>query len=303
MADVSYGLLLPTREVAVGHGSPAELIDLAVEAERLGYDSVWTGESLSSPRYEPLTVLAAAAAATDTIGLGTAALLPAAREPVATAAALATIDAVSGGRLTVGVGAGYPELSRLSFTTTGHSYRDRYARLDDTVALWRHLWRGDVGPFRGEVLHVDESLGLGPPARRGGPPVWYAGDTREGRRRTGQVYDGWLPYPPEPDDYAKGLAEVRAAGGGDVTPAVYLTAVIDDDRARAEAALAEWCAVFYGRPLELIRSIQVLVAGRPAEVAGEIDRYLAAGCRHVVLRIGSLDRARQLARLTELLGR
>jgi alkanesulfonate monooxygenase SsuD/methylene tetrahydromethanopterin reductase-like flavin-dependent oxidoreductase (luciferase family) len=277
-----------------------ELIALAAEAEELGYQSVWTGESLSTPRYEPLTVLAAAAAVTDTIGLGTAALLPAAREPVATAAALATIDALSDGRLTVGVGAGYPDLSRLSFAATGHSYGDRYTRLDDTVALWRHMWRGETGPFDGQLLHVDEPLAIAAPARPGGPPVWFAGDTPAGRSRTGEVYDGWLPYPPDPADYATGLAEVRAAGGHEVTPAIYLTAVIDDDPDRAQEALAEWCAVFYGRPLELIRSIQVLVAGTPDDVDATIDRYIAAGCRHVVLRIGSLDRAGQLPRLTEL---
>jgi alkanesulfonate monooxygenase SsuD/methylene tetrahydromethanopterin reductase-like flavin-dependent oxidoreductase (luciferase family) len=300
MADVSYGLLLPTREVALGHGSVSELVALAAEAERLGYDSVWTGESLSAPRYEPLAVLAAAAAVTDTIHLGTAALLPAAREPVVTAAALATVDAMSDGRLIVGVGAGFPGLSRQSFTATGHTYGDRYERLEDTVAFWRHLWRGDTRPFAGSVLHVDEPPALAPPASKDGPPIWFAGDTPAGRSRTGEAYDGWLPYPPDPDDYARGLAEVRAAGGDDVTPAIYLTATIDDDPDRAEAALAEWCAVFYGRPLEFVRSIQVLVAGTPDEVGAGIDRYLAAGCRHVVVRIGSLDRAEQLHRLTEL---
>src|SRR5262249_12686361 len=162
---------------------------------------------------------------------------------------------------------------------------------------------GDTAPFTGQVLHVEQPLALAPPEQPGGPPVWFAGDTRTGRARAGEVYDGWLPYPPDPDDYATGLAEVRTAGGDEVTPAIYLTAVVDDDRDGAEAALAEWCAVFYGHPLEFVPSIQVLVAGPADDIAAGIDRYIAAGCRHFVLRIGSLDRAGQLPRLTEIVNR
>jgi alkanesulfonate monooxygenase SsuD/methylene tetrahydromethanopterin reductase-like flavin-dependent oxidoreductase (luciferase family) len=284
--DVSYGLLLPTREVAAGAGRPDELVPFAVEAERRGFASVWAGEGLTSPRFEPLAVLGAATAVTDRITLGTAALLPAAREPRVTAASLATLDALSGGRLVVGVGAGFPALSRPVFEATGHTYGDRYGRLEATVARWRALWAGDE---------------LCRPVRAGGPPVWFAGDTPAGRARTAEAYDGWMPYPPDPADYAGGLAGIRAAGGHAVTPSLYITVVIDDDPARARQAAEDWCAVFYGRPLELIESIQVVVTGPADEVAAGIARFVAAGARHLVVRLGSLDRTGQLERLAEII--
>jgi alkanesulfonate monooxygenase SsuD/methylene tetrahydromethanopterin reductase-like flavin-dependent oxidoreductase (luciferase family) len=267
--DVSYGLLLPTREVAAGAGRPDELVPFAVEAERRGFASVWAGEGLTSPRFEPLAVLGAATAVTDRITLGTAAL-----------------DALSGGRLVVGVGAGFPALSRPVFEATGHTYGDRYRRLEATVARWRALWAGDE---------------LCRPARAGGPPVWFAGDTPAGRARTAESYDGWMPYPPDPADYAGGLAGIRAAGGHAVTPSLYITVVIDDDPARARQAAEDWCAVFYGRPLELVESIQVVVTGPADEVAARIARFIAAGARHLVVRLGSLDRTGQLERLAEII--
>ena len=99
-----FGYLVPTRE-AVMSGAPATgpLLDLAVRAEKAGYDGVWVGDSLlARPRHDPLTLLAAIAAATETVTLGTAVLLPAYRNPVVLAQQLATLDQLSAGRLVVG---------------------------------------------------------------------------------------------------------------------------------------------------------------------------------------------------------
>ena len=83
-------------------------IDRAKRAESLGYDSLWVNDSLLTPRIEALTMLAAVAAVTERVALGTAALLPVLRRPVQAAQALASIDLLSGGRLAVAVGAGFP---------------------------------------------------------------------------------------------------------------------------------------------------------------------------------------------------
>jgi alkanesulfonate monooxygenase SsuD/methylene tetrahydromethanopterin reductase-like flavin-dependent oxidoreductase (luciferase family) len=75
---VEYGLLLPTGDVQLrAGGSVPGLVDTAVRAERLGFDSVWVGDSLSRARVEPLTLLAATAVATERVMLGTAVLIPA----------------------------------------------------------------------------------------------------------------------------------------------------------------------------------------------------------------------------------
>src|SRR5258708_27456286 len=100
------GYLLPTRErVMGGRSETAPLLDLAARAENLGFDSVWVGDSLlARPRHDPLTLLAAVAARTKKVALGTAVFLPALRNPVVLAHQLATLDQIAEGRLILGVG-------------------------------------------------------------------------------------------------------------------------------------------------------------------------------------------------------
>lgn len=108
-----FGYLLPTRE-AVMQGRPetSPLLALAERAERLGYDAVWAGDSLlARPRHDPLTLLAAVAARTQRVMVGTAVFLPALRNPVVLAHQLATLDRISEGRLVLG--AVLPPMSRI----------------------------------------------------------------------------------------------------------------------------------------------------------------------------------------------
>jgi alkanesulfonate monooxygenase SsuD/methylene tetrahydromethanopterin reductase-like flavin-dependent oxidoreductase (luciferase family) len=109
MDDIRFGVLVPTGRAQWGEGTdPRELIDFAVRAEGLGYDSLWVNDSLLSPRIEALTMLAAIASVTERATLGTATLIPVLRRPVPAGQALASVDALSGGRLIVAVGAGFP---------------------------------------------------------------------------------------------------------------------------------------------------------------------------------------------------
>src|SRR5262245_5882413 len=104
--SIRIGYLLPTRErVMAGQPQAAPLLELAERAERLGFDSVWAGDSLlARPRHEPLTLLAAVASRVRRVGIGTAVLLPALRNPVLLAHQVATLDQVAEGRLILGVG-------------------------------------------------------------------------------------------------------------------------------------------------------------------------------------------------------
>src|SRR5471032_3489581 len=100
------GYLLPTREcIMEGVHETAPLLALAEKAEALGFDSVWVGDSLlARPRHDPLTLLAAVAARTRKVEMGTAVLLPALRNPVVLAHQVATLDRLCEGRLILGVG-------------------------------------------------------------------------------------------------------------------------------------------------------------------------------------------------------
>jgi alkanesulfonate monooxygenase SsuD/methylene tetrahydromethanopterin reductase-like flavin-dependent oxidoreductase (luciferase family) len=217
--------------------------------------------------------------------------MPAFRQPLGAAASLATLDALSGGRLVVAVGAGFPGLSEDEFSLIGVPYRRRFRWLDDVVALWRTVW-SDQPPssFHGEILHLNWLPDVARPHRAGGPPVWLAGATPAALARAGRHYDGWLPYPPDPADYATGLAAVRqAAAGREITPAMYLTVVVDSDRERGEAWAAEWCSKWYELPFSTVSSIQAFAIGSAPEVASALGRYVDAGVAHFVVRIASMD--------------
>src|SRR5262249_62296558 len=109
MDDIELGVLIPIGQAQWGEGAdPRELPDFAVQAEELGYSSLWVNDFLLTPRIEALTMLAAVAPLTSRVTLGTAALLPVLRRPVQAAQTLASLDLLSGGRLVTTVGAAFP---------------------------------------------------------------------------------------------------------------------------------------------------------------------------------------------------
>jgi alkanesulfonate monooxygenase SsuD/methylene tetrahydromethanopterin reductase-like flavin-dependent oxidoreductase (luciferase family) len=303
--DVRFGVVLPTGLPA--GADPANLLDLAVRAEALGFASVWVGETLLRPVLEPLTFLAAAAARTERIGLGTAALLPAFRRPVQAAQAIASLDRLAHGRLTLTVGAGFPNRSEVEYAASDVPWPHRFARLDDTVALWRQVWSTDeVSSFHGTVLRIEAIPPTTRPAQPGGPPIWLGGATPAALTRAGRYYDGWLPYPPDVADYRRGLAHVRAAAheaGRDpaaISPALFATVLITDDGVDPRPALDTYTSTTYRMPLSTVETFQLFVAGSLADVRAGIERYRDAGARHIVFRLAALDPATQRDQLDRL---
>ncbi|MBO3747422.1 LLM class flavin-dependent oxidoreductase [Streptosporangiaceae bacterium NEAU-GS5] len=299
MTTARLGVLLPTREMAIGGDYRfGPLLDFARAAEDLGFDSLWAGDSLTArARLDPLVVLSGVAAVTRRIGLGTAALTAALRGPVQGANAIAALDHAAGGRLTVGLGSGFPiPESEQEFAAAGVPTAGRAGRLDEIADLWRHAWRTPGEPFKGRRYEVDCLDRLPPPHAKGGPPLWLAAsDTPRVIRRVAAHYDGWLPFVPTPEAYGTAWNEIgrlTAAAGREptaVTPGLYATVVVDPDAARAEATLSAYVEAYYGYPLELVRAIQAYGHGGPDQCAAWLAGYLRAGARHIVLRIGTLD--------------
>ncbi|MFJ9780963.1 LLM class flavin-dependent oxidoreductase [Amycolatopsis sp. NPDC101161] len=296
-----YGLVVPTYQPILDAGRTApELVDTAVAAEELGLDSVWVGDTLARAPLDAFTVLGAFAARTSRVTLGTAALLPALRDPVLSANQLLSLDLLSGGRVTVAVGAGFAGRSEPEFAFVGVPWARRRARLDDIVGLWRAAWSGSDS-FHGSVLHYDSLPSFPAPTRVGEPPVWLAAYTPGALSRIGRLYDGWLPYPPDPADYVSGLAQIRALASRPVTPALFATVLVEDDVSRGQQLLEEYCLTNYGRPAAFVQGIQMQVTGSAAEVAAQLRRY--EGAEHVLLRIASTDPKvfdEQLPRLAEV---
>ena len=269
----------------------APLLALAEKAEALGFDSVWVGDSLlARPRHDPLTLLAAVAARTHKVEMGTAVLLPALRNPVVLAHQVATLDRLSEGRLILGIGiaSDVPNI-RSEFVAAGVPFEKRVGTLVEGVALARALWTGRPVDWDGRWKMKGAVLGP-TPHRPGGPPIWIGGSVAAARERTGRLFDGWFPNAPSPADYAGQWAEVKAAarGGGrdpdKLTGAMYLTLSIDDDAAIAEARIDAYLEQYYGQRPDVMRKRQMCYAGPAKGAAAWLQSYVDAGASHLVLR-------------------
>jgi alkanesulfonate monooxygenase SsuD/methylene tetrahydromethanopterin reductase-like flavin-dependent oxidoreductase (luciferase family) len=184
---------------------------------------------------------------------------------------------------------------------------DRFTRLDETVALWRRLWVTEEPiSYRGKLLRFDEIPVSTAPYRPGGPPIWLGGATPTALVRAGRHYDGWLPYPPDPADYAAGWTDVRRAANdagrnpAAITPALFTTLLISDDPDAGRRALADYSLATYGLPVDVLRTIQMVISGTPQQVTARLQTYLAGGARHLVCRIAALDLRSQRDQLEQI---
>ncbi|MBX9638774.1 MAG: LLM class F420-dependent oxidoreductase [Mycobacteriaceae bacterium] len=209
--------------LGIGSGADRTVIDaVAATAERHGFATLWAGEHVvmvddSESRYpysesgviavpaeadwlDPVIALSFAAAATSRIRLATGVLLLPEHNPVIVAKQAASLDRLSGGRLTLGVGVGW---SREEFEALGVPFERRAARTAEYVAAMRTLWREDVASFDGQFVAFD-SIRVNPkPAAGQAIPVAVGGNSDAALRRVAAWGDGWYGF------NLDGIGEVR----------------------------------------------------------------------------------------------
>jgi probable F420-dependent oxidoreductase len=169
-----------------------EIVDLVRLAETLGFDSAWVSEHHGSgDGYMPslLPTLAAFAAATERIKLGTGVLLTPFHHPLRLAEDAATVDLISGGRLILGLGLAWREEEFRMFDIP---FGERVRRTTETVEILRRAWTGERFSFDGRVFSFDRVLVTPPPMRPGGPPIWLGGSVEAAIRRAGRLADGYI---------------------------------------------------------------------------------------------------------------
>lgn len=262
--------------------------------EELGYESVWVQEQIlgRAGSLEPVTLLAYAAARTRRVRLGVAVLLTPLRSPVQLAKALITVDQLSAGRLTVGIGLG----SRPNvYPAFGISAERRVARFVEGIEVMKRLWTEDRVTFRGAFWTLENAAMAPKPVQKPHPPVWFGARHPDALRRAVAHGDGFIGAGSSSTaDFAEQVLHVRrclAAAGRDpatfpVAKRVYLA--IDPDRTGALARLREWFGWFYGNA-DL--ADQVAVVGSPDECVAGIRAVQAAGAGTVLLNFVADDLA------------
>jgi probable F420-dependent oxidoreductase len=200
--------------LGIGNGADRAIIDaIASAAERAGFATLWSGEHVvmvdeSASRYpysedgliavpaeadwiDPMIGLSFAAAATSTIRIATGVLLLPEHNPVLMAKQAATLDTLSGGRLTLGIGIGW---SREEFDALGIPFERRAARTKEYVDAIRTLWRDDVASFGGEFVNFDAVRVNPKPVHDRRIPIVLGGNSDAALRRVAAWGDGWYGF-------------------------------------------------------------------------------------------------------------
>jgi probable F420-dependent oxidoreductase len=205
---MEFGLHLPN---AGPFANGPDILRVARTAEELGFHSVWLFDHLFTPRnleskypyspdgsypmlpelpfYDPVAVMGALAGATERIKFGTRVLIPTYRHPVVLAKELATTDAIAGGRMILGVGAGW---MAEEFDAVDLAMEDRFARMDEHIALMRAAWQEGVVAHEGRFYsHVEAGFGPQPPQPGNTIPIIVGGHGDAALRRAARWGDGW----------------------------------------------------------------------------------------------------------------
>jgi alkanesulfonate monooxygenase SsuD/methylene tetrahydromethanopterin reductase-like flavin-dependent oxidoreductase (luciferase family) len=268
---MDVGIGLPN---AVPGTSGAQLAEWARRADGRGFSSLGTIDRVAYDNYEPLIALAGAAAVTERIGLCTSVLLgPLRANPVMLAKQALSVNALSGGRLTLGIGLGGREDD---YETVGLEMEDRGAKLDAALERMREVWSDDV---------------VGPKIE-GAPRLVVGGGVDASYARAARFGEGWIAGGSPPDQYAEAAAKVRAAwseAGREGEPRLMGLAYFalgENAEADANAYLTDYYAW-------LGEETAGYIAGSAAKDAETVRQYVAAfteaGCGELIFCPSSSD--------------
>jgi len=266
------------------------VLETARRIESAGFDSIWVGDHVSFyiPILESLSLLSFVAAATERVRLCTGVYLVPLRHPTTSAKVAASVDVLSAGRLTLGVGVGgeFPP----EFEACGVPVEERGPRCDESIEIMRRLWREDGVEHSGPHFQFGPVTLAPKPVQAGGPPIVVGGRKGPSFRRAGQLGDGYISHMCSPEQYAANLdviashardAERRAL---DFETAAFLFTVMDDDYEKALDRAARSLQTIYNRPFRDAASRYCLL-GRPGDMLERRRAFARAGARHFVFSL------------------
>jgi len=230
---MQFGFGLPTRGPLA---EPAAIKTVMNKAETLGFDYVSVSDHIVIPKsieplypysdtgeppfppdgacLEQLTLMSYVAAVTERIRILSSVMVVPHRNPVHTAKTIATIDVLSGGRVTIGCGAGWMEEEFLAIGT--EPFRERGKVTDEYLRVFKELWTSDSPSFDGAYTTFKDVLFEPKPIQKPHPPLWIGGESPAAKRRAARLGDGWFPLGANPtfplntvDKFAAGLSSLK----------------------------------------------------------------------------------------------
>jgi probable F420-dependent oxidoreductase len=279
---MKFGVWLPNcRHLA----TPDIIRDTAVRAEALGYDSVWVSDHVVVPRanirnfgetiFDPLVTLAVAAGATRRVQLGTTVLIVPYRNAVVTAKMISSLDALSGGRVLFGIGAGWVAAES---ATLGVPFAERGAMTDEYLRAMQELWTSPAPAFKGKYTQFSDLVFEPKPLQKPHPPIWVGGHSRAALRRTVEFGAAWHPINRSPEELRAGRAELARLCRTRGRAAAPVLTLRNDVRIQPP-----------GQPAPASTHAGRVLAGEPAALADQIRELRDCGVEHLVCEFLAAD--------------
>jgi probable F420-dependent oxidoreductase len=269
---------------------PENVVNFAKKCEAMGCHSMWTIDRIAYDNLEPLTILAAAAGATQKIRLGTSVLLGNTRHPAHLAKIVATLDFISNGRITLGLGFGSREPD---YKAVEIPYEHRGSRAVEQVQLMKRLWTEENVTHKGKFFTV-ENLTVGPrPVQQPHPPIWTGGSAEAALKRAGTWADGFISGSSAIVDFHvtwDKIASYAAAAGRDpnqIEKASLAFMAIDDDKATAVKTIENYTMRYYGRLRGDVEPVSIV--GSAAQCAEKIDYFFSKGIDTLIIGVADPD--------------
>jgi len=202
-------------------------IELALAAEARGFESIWFPEHTHIPAsrktpfpggtdlpkeywhtHDPFVALGAAAAVTKKLRLGTGVCLVIERDPIVLAKEVASLDMISGGRVELGIGAGW---NVEEMENHGALFKKRWKIVREKILAMRQIWTKEAAEFHGEFVNFDPIWSFPKPVQPGGPPILLGSQSKRAFERIAEYCDGWMPINFPRADFAGGVKQLRDA--------------------------------------------------------------------------------------------
>ena len=265
--------------------TPEIIRSTAIRAEQLGYDSVWVSDHVVVPHanvvnfgetiFDPLVTLGVVAGATSRVRLGTTVLIVPYRNAVVTAKMISSLDALSGGRVVFGVGAGWVAAESAAL---GVPFAERGAMTDEYLRAMQELWTSREPTFAGKYTQFGGLVFEPKPLQTPHPPIWVGGHSRAALRRAAEFGAAWHPINRPADELRAGRAELARlcqARGRAAAPALTLR----NDARVLRAGDKAPASAHAGRVL----------AGEPAALLEQLAELAECGVEHLVLEFLAAD--------------